>query len=85
MTPELIGILGVGAALAAVTFTGLSGINKRLDGFDKRLDGFDKRLDGFDQRLRSLEAGLAELRGEMRFMRDYITGRNVRNEAPGDD
>ncbi len=78
MTPELIGILGVGAALAAVTFTGLSGINKRLDGFDKRLDGFDERL-------RSLEAGLAELRGEMRFMRDYITGRNVRNEAPGDD
>ncbi len=41
------------------------------------------RMDSFDERLRLLEVGLAELRGEMRFIRDYITGRNARNELPG--
>jgi len=54
-----------------------------------RMDSLEKRMDGLEERLRMLEIGLAELRGEMRFIRDYITGRNARNElsdtTQGDD
>ncbi len=59
-------------------------LDKRIDVLDKRIDSLearlDKRMDGFDERLRALEAGFAELRGEMRFVRDYIMRRN---ELPG--
>ena len=38
---------------------------------------------GLDARLRSVETGLAELRGQMAMVRDYIMGRNLRE--PGAD
>ncbi len=65
-------------------------LSSRMDVLDKRIDSlearFDKRMDGFDERLRALEAGFAELRGEMRFMRDYIMRRNeLPGAAQGDD
>jgi len=64
-----------------------------MDGLEER---FEKRMDGFDERLRSLETGQARLEGrfdgidgQLAFLRDYITGRNARNELPeaaqGDD
>ena len=47
------------------------------------------RLDGLDERLRAVETGLAELRGRLdgmdgqfAFLRDYITGENVRGHRP---
>ena len=47
------------------------------------------RLDGLDERLRAVETGLAELRGRLdgmdgqfAFLRDYITGENVRGRRP---
>ena len=47
------------------------------------------RLDGLDTRLRSVETGLAEMRGRLdgmdrqfAFLREYITGENVREQRP---
>ncbi|MCY4590763.1 MAG: hypothetical protein OXE86_09445 [Alphaproteobacteria bacterium] len=64
---------------------------RALEGrIDKRFDGIDKRLDGMDERLRAVETGQAEIRGQLTLMRDYILGRNLRQQedaaepAPGD-
>ena len=47
------------------------------------------RLDGLDTRLRAVETGLADLRGRLdrmdgqfAFLREYITGGNVRGQRP---
>ncbi len=64
MSPELIAILAVGVALAGLILNGLRSVNSRLD--------------GFDQRLRAVETGLAEVKGQLTIIRDYISGRNAR-------
>ena len=96
MSPELIAILAVGVALGGVILQGLQGLNrrmdsldkrmdgldKRMDRLDKRMDGLDKRMDGLDERLRAVEAGVAEIKGQLTIVRDYIAGRNVRPDDP---
>lgn len=84
MSPELIAILAVGAALAGLILNGLKGVNKRLDGFDKRMDGFDRRMDSIDERLRAVETALAEVKGQLTIVRDYISGRNARGRGPAE-
>ncbi len=66
MSPELIAILAVGVALAGLILNGLRGVNTRLDGFDSRL--------------RDVETGLAEIKGQLTIVRDYISGRNARGQ-----
>ncbi len=67
-----------------------SRVDKRFDGIDRRFDGIDRRLDGIDDRLRAVEVEVAEVRGQLTLMRDYILGRNLRQPddaaepAPGD-
>ena len=96
MSPELIAILAVGVALGGVILQGMHGLNRRIDGLDKRMDGLDKRMDGLDkridsldkridsldERLRAVEAGLAEIKGQLMIVRDYIAGRNMRADDP---
>lgn len=89
MSPELIAILAVGVALGGVILQGMHGLNRRIDGLDKRIDGLDKRMDGLDklmdrleERLRAVEAGLAEIKGQLTIVRDYIAGRNMRADDP---
>ena len=60
----------------------------RSDIRDLRRD-LTARLDGLDERLRAVETGLAELRGRLdgmdgqfAFLREYITGENVRGQRP---
>ena len=60
----------------------------RSDIRDLRRD-LTARLDGLDGRLRAVETGLAELRGRLdgmdgqfAFLREYITGENVRGQRP---
>ena len=60
----------------------------RFDIRDLRRD-LSARLDGLDTRLRAVETGLAELRGRLdgmdgqfAFLREYITGENVRGQRP---
>ena len=70
MSPELIAILAVGVALAGLILNGLRSVNSRLD--------------GFDQRLRAVETGLAEVKGQLTIIRDYISGRNERGKGPAE-
>ena len=68
MSPELIAILAVGVALAGLILNGLKGVNTRLDGVDKRL--------------RAVETALAEVKGQLTIVCDYISGRNARGREP---
>lgn len=54
----------------------------RIDRLDGRVDGLNGRIDGLDERLRAVEAGLAELRGQLGFVRDYILRRNAPPDEP---
>ena len=74
VSAELIGILGVGAALGGLVLT-LGGLmislqsrtdtrtDKRLDAFDKRLDAFVDELSGLRGELRALGERVARLEG----------------------
>ena len=75
MSPESIVILAVGVALAGLILQGQSGLGRRMDGLNKRMDGLDERL-------RAVEAGLAEIKGQLTIVRDYIAGRNLRPDDP---
>ncbi len=100
MSPEMIAILAVGVALAGLMLRGQHGLGKRVDelrgDLDKRVGelrgDLDKRagelrgdIAGLDARLRSVETGLAEVKGQLTMVRDYITGRNLREPEPGAD
>lgn len=52
----------------------------RTDIRDLRRD-LSSRLDGLDVRLRAVETGLAEVKGQLTIVRDYISGRNGRAAA----
>ena len=87
MSPETIAILAVGVALAGLMLRGQYSLDRRVDelrrDLDKRLDDLRGDIAGLDARLRSVETGLAELKGQMTMVRDYIMGRNLRE--PGAD
>ena len=100
MSPEMIAILAVGVALAGLMLRGQHGLGRRLDelrgDLDKRVGELREDLDrrvgelrgdiaGLDARLRSVETGLAEVKGQLTMVRDYITGRNLREPEPGAD
>ena len=78
MSPELIAILAVGVALASLMLRGQHGLDKRVDELRRDLTS---RIDGLDARLRSVETGLAEVKGQLTIVRDYITGRVTRRAA----
>ena len=66
MTPELIGIITVGIALAALNFTMFNMLNKRLERLEDRVSSLENRVSGLGSpRLASLEnrvSGLTESR-----------------------
>ena len=72
MSPELIAIIAVGATLAGIMITTLRDLRRDLNA----------RIDSIEERLRSVEAGLAEIRGQLSIVRDYIAGRNARAGDP---
>ena len=80
MSPELVAILAVGALLAGLILQGQSSLGKRMDRLEGRMDRLEGRMDGLDKRLRAVEIGLAETRGQLAIIRDYITGRNTRQD-----
>ena len=65
VSPELIGILSVGAALAALVLTLQARADKRLDGLGLRLEGFERELRRLSERVARLE-GLIEGSGLFR-------------------
>ena len=74
MSPELIAILAVGAALASLVFVALQRMDKRMDEFraEFRTDLREMRRD-----LKSVETGLAAINGKLSFVENYILGRNA--------
>lgn len=89
MSPEMIAILAVGVALAGLMLRGQHDLGKRVDelrgDLDKRAGELRGDIAGLDARLRSVETGLAEVKGQLTMVRDYITGRNLREPEPGAD
>ena len=55
MTPELIGIITVGVALAALNFTMFNMLNKRLERLEDRISNLENRVSDMDRRLARLE------------------------------
>ncbi len=81
MSPEMIAIIAVGVALAGLMLRGQHGL-------DKRIDELRNDIARLDDRLRAVETGLAEVKGQLAFVRDYIRGRNTpsveASEAPAE-
>ena len=86
MSPELISILAVGVALAAVASTAMqrtdgriyaleTRIEKRIDALEGRIDG---RLEGMETRFASLEKGQARLEGLLDGLREALFERASR-------
>ena len=70
-----------------------SDLGKRIDGVDKRIDEtrsdlggridrIELRMDRLETGLVAVKEGLAEVRGELGFVRDYILRRNAPAEEP---
>ena len=69
MTPELIAILAVGAALAGLILQGQRGLGARMDRLEARMDGLEAVLKEIRDRLSRLE-------GKVDFLESYIVRRN---------
>ena len=58
MSAELIGILSVGVALAALLLTNIKGVREDVRRLESRLDAFEHRLEALEQRMARLEGVL---------------------------
>ena len=77
LTPELIAILGVGAALAGIVLKGQQSLVARMDRLEARMDGFVAEM-------RAIRDQLSRLEGKMDFLEAYIVGRNERPAGPAE-
>ena len=59
-----------------------SEMNDMRADFRGQIEGLDGRIEGLDGRLRAVEEGLAELRGQIGFIQDYILRRNAPVDEP---
>ena len=79
ISPELIGILAVGAALATLVFTLHRNAMKRIDRLEDRLESrFDRledRVDRLDSRVDDLNKETARIGGLLDGLREAIYGR----------
>ena len=70
MSPEMISILSVGVALAALIRAGQARIDKRLENFEKRVDArfqqVDARFQQVDARFREVDARFREVDARLR-------------------
>ena len=76
MSPELIAILAVGAALAGIVLTGLRGVRADLG---RRIDKLGERVVAVERGQAELRERMAKLEGLLEGLREAISGR--RSEA----
>ncbi len=62
MTPELVGILGVGVAIVAVLLVSMQRTDKRFERLEARFDRLEARMSDLEQRQARLEGLLDGLR-----------------------
>ena len=55
MSPEMLTIIGVGVALAALIIAGHSRINRRIELLEQRVGGLEQRIGGLEQRVARIE------------------------------
>ena len=85
MSPELIGILAVGVALAGAIFAGQRRYERGMAALESRLES---RMSALESRMEAVEHGLADLRerlarleGLLDGLREAIVGRARQNAA----
>ena len=78
MSPELIGIMTVGVALAALQMVSIKGLredmDKRFAALDQRLAAIDQRFAALDQRLAALEQRVGALEQRLARLEGMIDG-----------
>ena len=78
MTPELIGILSVGAALGGLTLAVTARINARIDRLEDRFESLEARMDArfeaVDARFASLEVRIDALSERVARIEGVIEG-----------
>ena len=79
MTPELIGIITVGIALAALMFTMINRVERRLDRVEQC---FEEHFERLEDRMSSLEKRQARLEGLLDGIRESLFERS-RTQASG--
>ena len=76
MTPEIWTIIGVGVALAGLSFSGLRGLradlNERMDRLDARMDKFEGELGELRKDQARLDNRMARLEGLLEGLREAI-------------
>ena len=76
MSPEILTIIGVGVALAALMLNGHYRINKRIDRlenrFEQRMGALEQRVGLLEQRVGLLEQRVAHLEGLMEGIREAL-------------
>lgn len=81
MTPELIGILSVGAAQAALTLTLWRHLGGRIDRLEDRFDALDTRinarLDALEARIDTLSERVARIEGVIEGLFAGMNGRRT--------
>jgi len=56
-------------------------LGKRIDAVEDRMERFEDRMGGLQASLVEVKEGVAELRGELGFVREYIIHRKIPEEA----
>ena len=97
MTPEMIAILAVGAALAGLMWQGQRGLRAdlradqqnlraellgRMDGLESRMDGLESRMDRIEGRMDRIEGRLTELGDRVSRIEGMLHWHFGRNEEP---
>lgn len=84
VSPELVGILAVGAALAALVLRQGARLDRRIDllteHMNERFQRVDEQFRGINERLRHLGERVARLEGKIDLIEGFIARRN---EPPG--
>ncbi len=78
MTPEILTILGVGVALAAVLVASAQRTDKRFERLEGRLDRLDDRFERLETRMSALEQRQARLEGLLDGLREALFERAAR-------
>ena len=81
MSAELIGILSVGVALAALHMASIRGLREEMKGLREEIRRLEGRLDGMEHRLDSLEQRMARLEGVLDGLREALFARAPRETS----
>lgn len=74
MTPDLIAVIAVGVALAALILRQGARFDKKFDKVDERFDKVDKRFEKVDERFKSLEDRMTQIEKQQAKLEGLLEG-----------